>query len=91
MEYMALKKPIVQFDLAEGRFSAEEASLYVTHNNTVEFAEKISMLLVIRSQCSKKFWKIGAVVRHLKSLLQILTVLSLQRRTALRLTLRLMY
>ncbi len=45
MEYMALKKPIVQFDLAEGRFSAEEASLYVTHNNTIEFAEKISLLL----------------------------------------------
>lgn len=28
MEYMALGKPIVQFDLAEGRFSAQQASLY---------------------------------------------------------------
>ncbi len=28
MEYMALGKPIVQFDLREGRFSAQEASLY---------------------------------------------------------------
>ena len=28
MEYMALGKPIVQFDLKEGRFSAGEASLY---------------------------------------------------------------
>ena len=28
MEYMALGKPIVQFDLKEGRFSAQEASLY---------------------------------------------------------------
>jgi glycosyltransferase involved in cell wall biosynthesis len=28
MEYMALKKPIVQFDLKEGRFSAQNASLY---------------------------------------------------------------
>ena len=30
MEYMALGKPIVQFDLKEGRFSAGEASLYAT-------------------------------------------------------------
>jgi glycosyltransferase involved in cell wall biosynthesis len=43
MEYMALKKPIVQFDLKEGRFSAQEASLYV--NDTHEFAEKIMWLL----------------------------------------------
>ncbi|MFD2270393.1 glycosyltransferase [Undibacterium arcticum] len=28
MEYMALGKPIVQFDLLEGRVSAQEASLY---------------------------------------------------------------
>lgn len=28
MEYMALAKPIVQFDLKEGRFSAQDASLY---------------------------------------------------------------
>ena len=28
MEYMALGKPIVQFDLNEGRFSAQDASLY---------------------------------------------------------------
>src|SRR5258706_14319734 len=28
MEYMALGKPIVQFDLAEGRYSAQAASLY---------------------------------------------------------------
>ena len=27
MEYMALGKPIVQFDLTEGRFSAQNASL----------------------------------------------------------------
>ena len=30
MEYMALGKPIVQFDLKEGRFSAQEASLYAS-------------------------------------------------------------
>src|SRR5450759_3463505 len=28
MEYMALRKPVVQYDLKEGRFSAQEASLY---------------------------------------------------------------
>lgn len=45
MEYMALGKPIVQFDLTEGRFSAQEASLYARHNDTVDFAEKILWLL----------------------------------------------
>lgn len=45
MEYMALKKPIVQFDLDEGRFSAQEASLYATHNSIIEFADMISLLL----------------------------------------------
>jgi hypothetical protein len=33
MEYMAPAKPIVQFDLAEGRFSAQEASLYAKKND----------------------------------------------------------
>ena len=45
MEYMALKKPIVQYDLKEGRYSAQEASLYVTPTDTNEFAEKIMYLL----------------------------------------------
>jgi glycosyltransferase involved in cell wall biosynthesis len=46
MEYMALSKPIVQFDLKEGRFSAEEASLYSNGENRVaDFAEKILWLL----------------------------------------------
>jgi len=45
MEYMALGKPIVQFDLAEGRFSAQEASLYAKNNDAVDMAEKIVMLL----------------------------------------------
>lgn len=38
MEYMALGKPIVQFDLTEGRFSAQEASLYATPNDPVRRA-----------------------------------------------------
>ena len=34
MEYMTLKKPIVQFDLKEGRASAGEASLYARRRTT---------------------------------------------------------
>jgi glycosyltransferase involved in cell wall biosynthesis len=45
MEYMALAKPIVQFDLTEGRFSAQQASLYAHINDVVDFAEKILYLL----------------------------------------------
>jgi glycosyltransferase involved in cell wall biosynthesis len=45
MEYMALKKPIVQFDLKEGRFSALDASLYATNWDTKDFAEKIITLI----------------------------------------------
>jgi glycosyltransferase involved in cell wall biosynthesis len=45
MEYMALGKPIVQFDLTEGRFSAQEASLYANRNDAVDMAEKIVQLL----------------------------------------------
>lgn len=46
MEYMALGKPIVQFDMKEGRFSADEASLYSDAGNRVaDFADKILWLL----------------------------------------------
>ena len=45
MEYMALRKPIVQYDLKEGRASALEASLYAENDNTQNFAEKIMFLL----------------------------------------------
>jgi glycosyltransferase involved in cell wall biosynthesis len=46
MEYMALGKPIVQFNLKEGRFSAGEASLYSDNGNqTVDFADKVLWLL----------------------------------------------
>jgi glycosyltransferase involved in cell wall biosynthesis len=45
MEYMALKKPIVQYDLKEGRFSAEHASLYACNTNTADFADKVIWLL----------------------------------------------
>ena len=45
LEYMALGKPIVQFDLREGRRSAGKASLYAKPNNETEFADKILELL----------------------------------------------
>lgn len=46
MEYMALGKPIVQFDSTEGRFSAQESSLYSSRDNQVQdFAAKILWLL----------------------------------------------
>jgi glycosyltransferase involved in cell wall biosynthesis len=46
MEYMALGKPIVQFDLKEGRVSAGAASLYADNGNQVaDFAARILWLL----------------------------------------------
>jgi glycosyltransferase involved in cell wall biosynthesis len=45
MEYMALGKPIVQFDLREGRYSAGKASLYARRNDPVDLAVKIVQLL----------------------------------------------
>jgi glycosyltransferase involved in cell wall biosynthesis len=45
MEYMALGKPMVQFDLTEGRFSAQQASLYARRNDAVDLAMKIAELL----------------------------------------------
>jgi glycosyltransferase involved in cell wall biosynthesis len=54
MEYMALGKPIVQFDLREGRFSAQEAALYAdTHNQVADFAAKIVWLLDNPAQRSR--------------------------------------
>lgn len=45
MEYMTLEKPSVQFDLTEGRVSAQEASLYAVANDPVDFAAKIVALI----------------------------------------------
>ena len=45
MEYMALGKPIVQFDLAEGRVSAQSASLYARNTDTADFGDKILELI----------------------------------------------
>ena len=45
LEYMALEKPIVQFDLLEGRRSAGEASLYAADNDFRDLARKMAELL----------------------------------------------
>lgn len=45
MDYMALGKPIVTFDLKETRFSASDAAVYVEPNNEKEFAKAIVKLM----------------------------------------------
>lgn len=41
MEYMALGKPVVQFEMTEGRFSAGEASLYAAPNDPKSLIDNI--------------------------------------------------
>ena len=45
MEYMTLEKPLVQFDLTEGRASAGDASRYAAANDPVDFARQIAWLI----------------------------------------------
>jgi glycosyltransferase involved in cell wall biosynthesis len=45
MEYMALGKPIIQFDVTEGRFSAGPASLYAKANDARDMADAVVYLL----------------------------------------------
>jgi glycosyltransferase involved in cell wall biosynthesis len=45
MEYMALGKPIVQYDLTEGRVSAQDASLYAARNDPIDLARKLLTLI----------------------------------------------
>ena len=45
LEYMAMGKPLVAFDLAEARYSAQDAALYATPNLVEDFASKIESLL----------------------------------------------
>lgn len=58
MEYMALKKPIVQFDLKEGKASALKASLYAKHYDTKDFADKI-IWLVENEEARKEMGEYG--------------------------------
>ena len=45
LEYMAMAKPIVSFDLKEARYSAGDAALYAEPSNVQDFADKILELL----------------------------------------------
>jgi glycosyltransferase involved in cell wall biosynthesis len=45
LEYMAMARPIVSFELAEARHSAGDAAIYVPANNEAAFAQAISELL----------------------------------------------
>lgn len=45
VEYMALGKPIVQFEVTEGRYSAGASSLYAKPNDPVDMARQIVTLL----------------------------------------------
>ncbi|MEP5936785.1 MAG: glycosyltransferase family 4 protein [Erythrobacter sp.] len=45
MEYMAFAKPLVQFDVTEGRYSAQGASLYAKPNDPADMADKILQLV----------------------------------------------
>jgi glycosyltransferase involved in cell wall biosynthesis len=45
MEYMAVGRPIVQFETTEGRWTAQDAALYARPNDVRDMAEKIVDLL----------------------------------------------
>jgi glycosyltransferase involved in cell wall biosynthesis len=53
MEYMALGKPTVAFDLTETRFSAGEAALYAAPNDELDFARKVCWLLDRPEECAR--------------------------------------
>jgi glycosyltransferase involved in cell wall biosynthesis len=45
LEYMAFSRPIVMYDLMEGRRTAGDAALYARPDDPIDFAEKIEQLL----------------------------------------------
>ena len=51
IEYMAFSKPIVQFDVVEGRFSAQDASRYASANDPADMAKEILELLDDPDRC----------------------------------------
>jgi glycosyltransferase involved in cell wall biosynthesis len=60
LEYMALGKPIVQFEVTEGRISAGEASVYATANDPIDFATQIAGLLADPERRAR----MGEIGRH---------------------------
>jgi glycosyltransferase involved in cell wall biosynthesis len=45
LEYMAMGKPIVSFNLTESRYSADKAAIYADDNDIEDFASRIEKLL----------------------------------------------
>jgi glycosyltransferase involved in cell wall biosynthesis len=45
MEFMALSKPIVAFDLTEHRFTAQDAAMYARPNDELDFARQVELLM----------------------------------------------
>jgi glycosyltransferase involved in cell wall biosynthesis len=58
LEYMALGRPIVQFDVTEGRFSAADASVYAKANDSRDFGDQILELLADEDR-RKRMGEIG--------------------------------
>lgn len=56
MDYMALAKPIVSFDLKENQYTAGDSAYYAKNNDEFEFAEIINKLMnnkILREQLGK--------------------------------------
>ncbi len=56
MDYMALAKPIVTFDLKENQYTAGDAAYYAQNNSESDFAEKMNKLInnkILREQLGK--------------------------------------
>ncbi|MBM4255358.1 MAG: glycosyltransferase family 4 protein [Deltaproteobacteria bacterium] len=51
MEYMAMAKPIVAFDLPEHRASAQDAAIYVPGNDELAFARALAHLMDDPARC----------------------------------------
>jgi glycosyltransferase involved in cell wall biosynthesis len=53
VEYMAMSRPLVSFDLIEARVSAGDAAVYATPNDEREFARLVSELLDDPGRCAQ--------------------------------------
>lgn len=64
MEYMALGKPIVVFDLPEHRFSAEQAAVFVPPNDERAFAVALAQLM---DDPRQRAWRGAYGMRRIKT------------------------
>jgi glycosyltransferase involved in cell wall biosynthesis len=60
MDYMALGKPTVAYDMAEHRFTAGEAALFAQPNDEVDLARKLAQLI----EQSELRGRLGAIGRE---------------------------